>query len=105
MAEQQIVNGGSAFPSTGIAPGMTLRDWFAGQALVAIIGFPETQAAYRVCATRAYAIADAMLEARIAGVGWDPALCGLCGTGLLISIQDHAESLCGPCRAACGEDI
>lgn len=80
-------NGGPAFPceggdSSGLHPhpGMTLRDWFAGQALAGIIvatqiseGFattedfggdhgPENQ--YSTIGRDAYAIADAMLAAR-----------------------------------------
>lgn len=59
--------GGSAFPSHGsmgevTQEGMTLRDWFAGQALSALSGIindsgPEF-------ATRAYQIADAMIAER-----------------------------------------
>lgn len=83
-------DGGSAFPLvkrwTGdgypydCAEGMSLRDWFAGQALVAIIKAEEAvdvdsikerarirqrnhRAKFRD-AKRAYAIADAMLAAR-----------------------------------------
>lgn len=70
-----------AFPRTGEGfgndlydtPGMSLRDWFAGQALVAC-GEPyggrtdDTHARrdylYREHAKRLYAIADAMLTAR-----------------------------------------
>ena len=57
-------------------PGMDLRDWFAGQALVAMpllndgaysqlardFGDPERDA--KQCATAAYRYADAMMEAR-----------------------------------------
>lgn len=64
----------NAFPSVCLddpghpasAPGMTLRDWFAGQALIGIVSSmlgkqenPEAAFAYG-----AYAIADAMLSAR-----------------------------------------
>ena len=62
-------DGGQAFPSNvrghGHAPGMTLRDWFAGQALAGMMaseawprGRPEDVAGI------AYVQADAMLEAR-----------------------------------------
>ena len=69
-------DGGAAFPlHPGVAPdwtasaGMTLRDWFAGQALSGILTicvhdtvehgkFPQH------IARNAYEIADAMLEAR-----------------------------------------
>lgn len=48
---------------TASYPGMTLRDWFAGQALVGLMmhgpwGDPDSHAAY------AYNAADAMLAAR-----------------------------------------
>lgn len=65
--------GGTAFPAHGCTPGMTLRDYFAGQALVGILSgllaaglrgpgqeFPEDHKAARW----AYEYADAMLKAR-----------------------------------------
>ena len=72
---KQIVDGGPAFPGPytcgdAFSRGMTLRDYFAGQALGQLIeleGYPETPAQYQRIATRAYAIADAMLEARTVG--------------------------------------
>lgn len=58
---------------TAYAPGMTLRDWFAGQAVALIAIHPNyknelehgylDEAAFRV-AHEAYAIADAMLTVR-----------------------------------------
>ena len=60
--------GGPAFPSNddGIQnDGMTLRDWFAGKALVGLLSEPkataETPDRY---AKAAYIFADAMLKAR-----------------------------------------
>jgi len=64
-----------AFPLTGYSPykqrGMTLRDWFAGQALAGIVTRDEIRlSAYRpeevhkIITQYAYGIADAMLEAR-----------------------------------------
>jgi len=52
-----------AFPVPGECRGrgMTLRDWFAGQALT---GQELSQGAPEQVANMAYAIADAMLEAR-----------------------------------------
>ena len=50
--------------------GMTLRDWFAGQAMAAIIAktpfleFPEDFTPHRKTALGAYEYADAMLTAR-----------------------------------------
>jgi len=63
----QIDDGGPAFPAQDNCnsryPGMTLRDWFAGQALAGICAhmgpidcIPDTKLAYRV--------ADAMIAAR-----------------------------------------
>jgi len=64
-------DGGPAFPGKGTEkdprtsadrevdePGMSLRDWFAGQALAII--FPEI----KVVARASYEIADAMLKER-----------------------------------------
>jgi hypothetical protein len=45
----------------GYEDGMTLRDYFAGQAL---IGITPVDISYTQMAERAYYIADAMLEAR-----------------------------------------
>jgi hypothetical protein len=68
---RRIDNVVQAFPSGG-GPGMTLRDWFAGQALVGISGaevgaFASQEGAsddVRFWAKAAYIIADAMLAAR-----------------------------------------
>jgi hypothetical protein len=67
-------NGGPAFPNPYIGAdplekGMTLRDWFAGQAMTAaaIQAFDDDSTVEqnaRVAAAWSYAIADAMLEAR-----------------------------------------
>ena len=68
-------DGGPAFPhqdsgDTGTRPGMSLRDWFAGQALHSVIltcandTREEGETRERMFAKKAYAIADAMLEAR-----------------------------------------
>ena len=63
--------GGPAFPvettSTPWAPGMTLRDWFAGQALAGSLANPNHvlgTVTYGDIARDAYTWADAMLEAR-----------------------------------------
>jgi hypothetical protein len=51
-------------------PGMTLRDWFAGQALPALItgrdwsGIPDDQSKVDAWAAAAYIVADAMLAER-----------------------------------------
>lgn len=91
MTTDKIKDGGPAFPfnvpsyspsSTAgyspshptvayqLQPGMSLRDWLAGQALASIPDFSE-MSSYRIqpgnaeeIATTAYALADAMLKAR-----------------------------------------
>lgn len=63
-------NGGQAFPSgegVDYEPGMTLRDWFAGQALAGLcVGESDSYRldGRRFTADAAYKMADAMLEAR-----------------------------------------
>ena len=59
--------GGPAFPATEtephtLQPGMTLRDWFAGQAIPTICSNPST--AFEDDAEAAYLLADEMLKAR-----------------------------------------
>ena len=58
--------GGPAFPvEEWDAPGMTLRDWFAGQALVGIApGIVEHRGSAQLGAGVAYEFADAMLAER-----------------------------------------
>lgn len=68
MADQ-IKDGGPAFPSKPLtfpypSPGMSLRDWFAGQQLRVIgSGWPNAENMGRI-ADDCYAMADAMLAAR-----------------------------------------
>lgn len=75
--EFQESTGGLAFPFHGAEadryptdPGMTLRDYLAGQALVGLLAHPCSYGARRNedspegFATRAYIFADAMLAAR-----------------------------------------
>ena len=63
-------DGGPAFPQPIARPsanihGMTLRDWFAGQALAGILSNPNIENAFfNVDAGLAYDAADAMLAAR-----------------------------------------
>jgi len=70
-----IKDGGPAFPSLGEghgnpayhSPGMSLRDWFAGQALAGLMAgidkFKEMDVA-EAAASFSYLVADAMLKAR-----------------------------------------
>jgi len=73
----KIDNGGPAFPFSHkditaeggefavYRHGMSLRDWFAGQALAGICASgPGTQWTDARIASAAYAMADAMIEAR-----------------------------------------
>jgi len=58
-----INDGGPAFPIPDEGwPGMTLRDWFAGQALAGMLANPDSWPEDRGVA--AYCYADAMLKAR-----------------------------------------
>ena len=70
-------NGGPAFPcevpqrasnGTWMQPklsiGMSLRDWFAGQALVGLLSLDRPDASIVNVAYTSYRFADAMLEAR-----------------------------------------
>ena len=59
-------DGGPAFPGPfgGEPIGMTLRDYFAGQALSGLIVNPDTVSVYCPLSMRAYEIADAMLTER-----------------------------------------
>lgn len=56
-------DGGQAFPRPNV-PGMTLLDWFAGQALAGLLANPECNRNYKQSAYAAYAFAEEMLEAR-----------------------------------------
>ena len=74
MSDTPINDGGPAFPACNEANmnetmGMTLRDWFAGQALAGFTsGFTgavgDTEWFRQVGAPAAYAVADAMIAAR-----------------------------------------
>lgn len=55
-------DGGMAFPCDEFDHGMTLRDYFAGQAIMGYLSVTAENDWFM--AQRAYAIADAMLKAR-----------------------------------------
>jgi hypothetical protein len=63
-------NGGPAFPITAgqqvYAQGMTLRDWFAGQAMAGMLADPNVKGhgIFEIVARDAYKTADAMLAER-----------------------------------------
>ena len=64
-----IDDSGPAFPNAGTsATGMTLRDYFAGQALIGLmtgtVGNDNYDMDNKEYSDEAYAIADAMIEAR-----------------------------------------
>jgi hypothetical protein len=68
----KIEDGDSAFPCPDTeyrqgAVGMTLRDWFAGQALTGLLADPNCNQPYSSFADDAYRIADAMLAVRKEG--------------------------------------
>ena len=76
----QIDDGGPAFPFgqvselTGqpingfFSPGMTLRDWFAGQALIGLMtGYHDHPNICKTCAELAFEAADEMIAARKGG--------------------------------------
>lgn len=56
----------AGFASTG-HPGVSLRDWFAGQALVGFMADPEQTGSAGDISRAAYSLADAMLRARERG--------------------------------------
>ncbi len=72
---EPIQDGGPAFPEASSGPypngeivhgrsGMTLRDWFAGQALQGLLACAGTNGADRAFAGWAYDYADAMIAKR-----------------------------------------
>lgn len=61
-------DGGPAFPVSGFSSGMTLRDYFAGQALAGItVGCGWQGGPWETMAAHAYEAADAMLAERERG--------------------------------------
>ena len=63
-------DGGPAFPTVvpenfhAAQDGMSLRDWFAGQALTGICTDLKTNGSFAAFAREAYALADSMLAER-----------------------------------------
>lgn len=64
--EQKIDDGGPAFPASDhhYAEGMSLRDYFAGQALTGLHADSQNMSSNQQNAAIAYEAADAMLLAR-----------------------------------------
>jgi hypothetical protein len=69
----KVEDGGPAFPredrvdGAGYVyefPGMTLRDWFAGQALAGLMAYPHNTDTYEKAADKIWTMADAMIAAR-----------------------------------------
>ena len=56
-------DGGPAFP-VGLLPGMSLRDYFAGQAMGGQLADPDGEIDPKLIARWSYAYADAMLAER-----------------------------------------
>ncbi len=63
MMTHETNDGGQAFPQLN-STGMTLRDWFAGQALAGNLEMLNSIAEYDAIARMAYDMADRMIEAR-----------------------------------------
>ena len=63
---QQKHDGGQAFPYSHESErqGMTLRDYFAGQAMAGMLANHKSQAGIAVYSKDAYDVADAMIAAR-----------------------------------------
>lgn len=69
---ESIDDGGHAYPTLFTTPdigsgfkGMTLRDWFAGQAIAGFAANPKNREwTAKECANDAYQYADAMIKAR-----------------------------------------
>ena len=57
-------DGGAAFPVMYVSEGMTLRDYFAGQALAGALADPNFNMPPAQLAELAYMEADAMIRAR-----------------------------------------
>jgi len=64
FSEEPIENSEGAMYPHDAQSGMSLRDWFAGQALSGLIVNPDTVSVYCPLSMRAYEIADAMLAER-----------------------------------------
>ena len=56
-----------AYPTHDASPGMTLRDYFAGQALAGLCADSDVNEPPDVMARSSYGLADAMLAARTGG--------------------------------------
>ena len=57
-------DGPDGYPGTPPQAGMSLRDWFAGQAMIALIGNRHHAGSFKFMSELCYAVADEMLAAR-----------------------------------------
>ena len=67
LIDDQVLNSRHGCYQREVHAGMTLRDWFAGQAIIGLAANDmrsEEAHDFSVWATNAYALADAMIEAR-----------------------------------------
>jgi hypothetical protein len=58
------MNNTPAFPLPNMNTGMTLRDYFAAKAMLAIVSVPEVDMSHEAYAAWAYRQADAMMKVR-----------------------------------------
>ena len=60
-------DGGEAFPVSGQNPGMSLRDWFAGQAAIGLLIRGHDPKEIALLAGHSYTIAEALIRERDRG--------------------------------------
>ena len=57
-------DGPDGYPGTFPQVGMSLRDWFAGQAMITLIGSRQHSGSFKFMSELCYKVADDMLAAR-----------------------------------------
>ncbi len=66
-ATRKPSDGGPAFPlphASQHIPGISVRDWFAGQVAAGVLANPTTKGSAAECAAACYLVADALLSER-----------------------------------------